>query len=104
MDSILVNGRGLMRDSNPGLVHQNISSNYSHIGSTSERWRIPASFERVTISLIHGGFEFPIRVFLLDGGSFTVVETDGSQIEAEEVDELILGVGKYVTFLELVFS
>ena len=28
MDSILVNGRGLMRDSNAGLVHQNISSNY----------------------------------------------------------------------------
>ena len=94
MDSILVNGRGLIRDSNPGLVHQNISAQFSHLGSTTERWYIPKYEKTVTLSLVHGGYEFPIRLFLLDGGSFKVLETDGTRIEPEEADELILGVGK----------
>ena len=98
MDSILVNGRGLIRDSNPGLVHQNISSKFTHLGSTSERWYIPQGYTKTTVSLVHGGYEFPIRFFLLDGGSFTVLETDGTRIKPEEVDELILGVGKYCIY------
>ena len=93
MDSILVNGRGLIRDSNPGLVHQNISSQSSHLGSTTERWYVPRYMNKVTLSLVHGGYEFPVRLFLLDGGSFKVLETDGTRIEPVEVDELILGVG-----------
>ena len=93
MDSILVNGRGLIRDSNPGLVHQNISRQFTHLGSTTERWYVPNSVEKATVSLVHGGYEFPVRVFLLDGGSFTVLETDGTRIKPEEVDELIIGVG-----------
>ena len=93
MDSILVNGRGLIRDSNPGLVHQNISSQSSHLGSTTERWYVPRYMNNVKLSLVHGGYEFPVRVFLLDGGSFIVLETDGTRIQPVEVDELILGVG-----------
>ena len=96
MDSILVNGRGLMRDSNPGLVHQNVSSNFSHMGSTGEKWYVPQNYSTVTIPLVHGGFEIPLRVFLLDGGSFNVVEADGTRIKSERVDELIIGVGMYI--------
>ena len=98
MDSILVNGRGLIRDSNPGLVHQNISNQFSHVGSTTERWYIPQNIGKATISFVHGGYEFPVRIFLLDGGSFTVLETDGTRIEPVIVDELIIGVGRWYRF------
>ena len=62
--------------------------------SLRERFDIPMSADTFRLHFVHGGFEFPIRVYRHDRKVFTVVETDGGAVEPVEVNEIIVGIGE----------
>ena len=84
VDSILINGRGQYR---------NYQDESDALASVRQVFEI-SSDGVVTLNLIHGGFEFAVRIFRLDFGEMTVVETDGQPVEPTIVNEIILGIGE----------
>ena len=87
VDSILVNGYGKYRN------HTNPSHSFPSI---KQIYNVRRQASRVKLRIMHAGFEYPIRLFRLDGMSLLITAADGGDILPVEVTDLIVGIAETV--------